>query len=201
MALIFDKLDIDTIEVLEAAGTKWNFLNFRPGLVGGHCISVDPYYLTHKAQEIGYYPKVILSGRQINDGMGSYIAERVIKMLTRRKIHVVGANILILGLAFKENCPDLRNTRVVDIVEELNHYHANVDIYDPWVDVEEAQHEYGISLISSLTKNHYDAVILAVSHDEFVSLGVDAIRELGKPTHILYDIKSVLPKDSVDARL
>ena len=201
LALIFDKLDIDTIEVLEAAGTKWNFLNFRPGLVGGHCISVDPYYLTHKAQEIGYYPKVILSGRQINDGMGSYIAERVIKMLTRRKIHVVGANILILGLAFKENCPDLRNTRVVDIVEELNHYHANVDIYDPWVDVEEAQHEYGISLISSLTKNHYDAVILAVSHDEFVSLGVDAIRELGKPTHILYDIKSVLPKDSVDARL
>jgi len=129
--LIFDKLGIDTLEVLEAAGTKWNFLNFRPGLVGGHCISVDPYYLTHKAQEIGYYPQVILAGRQINDGMGSFIAERVVKMLTRRKIHVVGANILILGLAFKENCPDLRNTRVVDIIEELDHYHANIDVYDP----------------------------------------------------------------------
>ena len=201
LALIFDKLGIDTLEVLEAAGTKWNFLNFRPGLVGGHCISVDPYYLTHKAQEIGYYPQVILAGRQINDGMGSFIAERVVKMLTRRKIHVVGANILILGLAFKENCPDLRNTRVVDIVDELDHYHANVDIYDPWVDADEAKHEYGITPIPELTKNHYDAIILAVAHDDFVKMGADAIRQLGKPDHILYDIKSVLSKDSVDARL
>jgi len=201
LALIFDRLDIDTLEVLEAAGTKWNFLNFRPGLVGGHCISVDPYYLTHKAQEIGYYPQVIMSGRQINDGMGSFIAERVVKMLTRRKIHVVGANILILGLAFKENCPDLRNTRVVDIIEELNHYHANVDVFDPWVDAEEAKYEYGIDTVSSLANNHYDAVILAVAHEDFLSMGAEAIRALGKPEHILYDIKSVLPKESVDARL
>ena len=201
LALIFDKLGIDTLEVLEAAGTKWNFLNFRPGLVGGHCISVDPYYLTHKAQEIGYYPQVILAGRQINDGMGSFIAERVVKMLTRRKIHVVGANILVLGLAFKENCPDLRNTRVVDIIEEFDHYHANVDVYDPWVDADEAKREYGITPIPELNKNHYDAIILAVAHDDFVAMGTDAIRQLGKPDHILYDIKSVLPKDSVDARL
>lgn len=201
LALIFDRLNIDTLEVLEAAGTKWNFLNFRPGLVGGHCISVDPYYLTHKAQEIGYYPQVILSGRQINDSMGAYVAERVIKMLTRRRIHVVGANILILGLAFKENCPDLRNTRVVDIVTELSNYHANVDIYDPWVDSSEAMHEYGISCVEEPVQGHYDAIILAVAHEQFVSMGSTAIRKLGKSKHVLYDIKSVLPKDSVDARL
>ncbi len=201
LALIFDRLGIDTLEVLEAAGTKWNFLNFRPGLVGGHCISVDPYYLTHKAQEIGYYPQVILSGRQINDGMGAFVAEQVIKMLTKRRVHVVGANILILGLAFKENCPDLRNTRVVDIVAELENYHANVDIYDPWVDPAEATREYGITPVSEPKKNHYDAIILAVAHEQFVSLGVDAIREFGKPENVLYDIKSILPKDSVDARL
>ena len=201
LAMIFDRLHIDTLEVLEAAGTKWNFLNFRPGLVGGHCISVDPYYLTHKAQEIGYYPQVILSGRQINDGMGAFVAERVIKMLTRRRIHVVGANILILGLAFKENCPDLRNTRVVDIVEELVHYHANVDVYDPWVDAAEAQREYGITPIESPAGGHYDAIILAVAHHQFVTLGSEAIRKFGKPQSVLYDIKSILPKDSVDARL
>lgn len=201
LALIFDKLEIDTLEVLEAAGTKWNFLNFRPGLVGGHCISVDPYYLTHKAQEIGYYPQVILSGRQINDGMGAFVAERVIKMLTRRRIHVVGANILILGLAFKEDCPDLRNTRVVDIVNELTHYHANVDVYDPWVDTNEAQHEYNITPIDSPADGQYDAIILAVAHKQFIELGSDAIRRLGKPEHVLYDIKSILPKDTVDARL
>ncbi len=201
LALIFEKLDIDTLEVLEAAGTKWNFLNFRPGLVGGHCISVDPYYLTHKAQEIGYYPKVIMSGRQINDGMGPYIAERVVKMLTQDKIHVVGANILILGLAFKENCPDLRNTRVVDIVEELDQYHANVDVYDPWVDTQEANDEYGITPASELKLNHYDAIILAVAHEYFMKMGATKIRELGKSKHILFDIKSVLPKNSVDARL
>ncbi len=201
LALIFDRLGIDTLEVLEAAGTKWNFLNFRPGLVGGHCISVDPYYLTHKAQEIGYYPQVILSGRQINDAMGAFVAERVVKMLTRRRIHVVGSNILILGLTFKENCPDLRNTRVVDIVAELENYHANVDIYDPWVDHDEAFHEYGIKLIDSPQNNHYDAVILAVAHEQFVSLGPVAIRNFGTKDSVLYDIKSILPKDSVDARL
>lgn len=201
LALIFDRLDIDTLEVLQAAGTKWNFLNFRPGLVGGHCISVDPYYLTHKAQEIGYHPQVILSGRQINDGMGAFVAERVVKMLTRRRIHVVGANVLILGLAFKENCPDLRNTRVVDIVQELVHYHAQVDVHDPWVDVDEARQEYGITPVEQPVRGHYDAIILAVAHDQFVSMGSEAIRQLGKPEHVLYDIKSVLPKESVDARL
>ena len=170
-------------------------------MVGGHCISVDPYYLTHKAQEIGYYPQVILSGRQINDGMGAFVAERVIKMLTRRRIHVVGANILVLGLAFKENCPDLRNTRVVDIVQELTHYHANVDVYDPWVDKTEADHEYGIIPIEMPSEGHYDAIILAVAHDQFIELGSDAIRRFGKNDHVLYDIKSILPKESVDARL
>lgn len=201
LALIFDRLGIDTIEVLEAAGTKWNFLNFRPGLVGGHCISVDPYYLTHKAQEIGYYPQVILSGRQINDGMGAFVAERVIKLLTRKRIHVVGANILMLGLAFKENCPDLRNTRVVDIISELSNYHATVDVYDPWVDKTEATKEYGITPVDEPQKNHYDAIILAVAHEQFVSLGVENIKAFGRREHILYDIKSILPKESVDARL
>ena len=201
LALIFDRLGIDTLEVLQAAGTKWNFLNFRPGLVGGHCISVDPYYLTHKAQEIGYHPQVILSGRQINDGMGAFVAERVIKMLTRKRIHVVGANILILGLAFKENCPDLRNTRVVDIVTELENYHASVDVHDPWVDQQEAVHEYGITPIEQPQPGQYDAIILAVAHQQFVALGSEAIRAFGKPENVLYDIKSVLPKDAVDARL
>ena len=201
LALIFDKLEIDTLEVLQAAGTKWNFLNFRPGLVGGHCISVDPYYLTHKAQEIGYHPQVILSGRQINDGMGAFVAERVIKMLTRKRIHVVGANVLILGLAFKEDCPDLRNTRVVDIVEELKNYHANVDVYDPWVDKDEARNEYAISPIDQPLSGTYDAIILAVAHHQFIELGGEAIRAFGKPDHILYDIKSILPKHFVDARL
>ena len=201
LALIFDRLGIDTLEVLEAAGTKWNFLNFRPGLVGGHCISVDPYYLTHKAQEIGYYPQVILSGRQINDGMGAFVAEQVVKMLTRKRVHVVDSNILILGLAFKENCPDLRNTRVVDIVAELDKYHANVDIFDPWVDPEEAQREYGVNLINSPENNHYDAIILAVAHEQFLSLGPEAIRGFGTKESVLYDIKSILPKESVDARL
>ena len=201
LAIIFDKLDIDTLEVLEAAGTKWNFLPFRPGLVGGHCISVDPYYLTHKAQEIGYHPQVILSGRQINDDMGSYVASQVVKMLTQRKVHVVDANILILGLAFKENCPDLRNTRVVDIIAELDTYHANVEVYDPWVDPTQAEHEYNISPVTTLEKGRYDAIILAVGHKEFIDMGSDAIRALGRKDHVLYDIKSALPKESVDARL
>ncbi len=201
LAIIFDKLDIDTLEVLEAAGTKWNFLPFRPGLVGGHCISVDPYYLTHKAQEIGYHPQVILSGRQINDSMGSFVAEQVIKMLTRKRIHVVGSNILVMGFAFKENCPDLRNTRVVDIISELQHYHANVDIYDPWVDPEEAQQEYDITPIDMPETGKYDAIILAVGHKDFLDMGIENIRALGSDNHILYDIKSILPKDEVDARL
>ncbi len=201
LAIIFQRLDIDTVEVLEAAGTKWNFLNFRPGLVGGHCISVDPYYLTHKAQEIGYHPRVILSGRQINDGMGAYVADQVIKMMVRRKRHVVGSNILIMGLAFKENCPDLRNTRVIDIVNEFKKYDANVDVHDPWVDAEEAQHEYGITLIDELKHNHYDAIILAVGHEQFLELGTDQIRKFGKEDNVLYDIKSLLPRLSVDQRL
>lgn len=201
LSIIFDRLDIDTLEVLEAAGTKWNFLPFRPGLVGGHCISVDPYYLTHKAQEIGYHPQVILSGRQINDGMGGFVAEQVVKMMLRRKVHVVGSNILILGFAFKENCPDLRNTRVVDIISELKTYHANVDVYDPWIDPAEAKHEYDIQPIESLQSGHYDAIILAVGHEQFREMGASEIRALGKSGHVLYDIKSLLPKDEVDGRL
>ena len=201
LALIFDKLGIDTEEVLIAAGTKWNFLPFRPGLVGGHCISVDPYYLTHKAQEIGYNPQIILSGRRINDQMGPHIADTVVKMMTKRRIHVVSAKVLILGLTFKENCPDLRNTRVIDIIKTLESYHADVEVYDPWVDPIEAQNEYQITLQTELNDNTYDAIILAVSHKAFTELGVDAIRKLGKQSHILYDIKSLFPKDKVDGRL
>ena len=201
LAIIFERLGIDTLEVLEAAGTKWNFLNFRPGLVGGHCISVDPYYLTHKAQEIGYHPQVILSGRQINDGMGGFVAGQVIRMLTRRRMHVVGANVLVLGLAFKENCPDLRNTRVVDIVTELESYHANVEVHDPLVDAEEACGEYGIEMVAALEPARYDAIILAVAHEPFLRMGSGGIRALGKEGHVLYDVKSVLPRHVVDARL
>lgn len=201
LALIFHRLGIDTLEVLEAAGTKWNFLPFRPGLVGGHCISVDPYYLTHKAQEIGHHPEIILAGRRINDHMGSYVTEQVIKLLTRKKIHVVGANILVMGLTFKENCPDLRNTRVIDIIEEFHSYHANVDIYDPWADPEEAMEEYGINLIDHPEQNTYDAIIMAVGHDEFKKMGVAQIHQLGREKHVLYDVKYILPKDQIDGRL
>jgi len=201
LAIIFNRLGIDTLEVLEAAGTKWNFLPFRPGLVGGHCISVDPYYLTHKAQEIGYHPQVILSGRQINDSMGEYVASQVVKMLTQRRVHVVGANVLILGLAFKENCPDLRNTRVVDIISELDTYHANVEVYDPWVDPAEAMHEYDISPVPELENGRYDAIVLAVGHKQFIDMGADTIHALGREEHVLYDLKSVLPREQVDARL
>lgn len=201
LALIFHKLGIDTLEVLEAAGTKWNFLPFRPGLVGGHCIGVDPYYLTHKAQEVGYHPEVILSGRRINDGMGSYIAETVIKMMTKKRIVVVGANILVLGLTFKENCPDLRNTRAIDIIKELQGYHANVDVYDPWANPEEAEHEYNITPVSSPKEGHYDAVILAVSHDQFKQMGAQKVRALGNNNCILYDVKSLFSIEHVDARL
>jgi UDP-N-acetyl-D-galactosamine dehydrogenase len=198
LALIFHRLGIDTHEVLEAAGTKWNFLPFRPGLVGGHCIGVDPYYLTHKAQQIGYHPDVILAGRRINDGMGSHVARRVAKLMAQRNLQTPGSNVLIMGLAFKENCPDLRNTRVVDIVAELRSYNANVHIHDPWVSAKEAKDEYGLDLVAELEPGKYDAVILAVSHREFVAIGADGIRALGKPGAVVFDVKRVLPRDCVD---
>ncbi len=201
LALIFHRLGIDTQEVLEAAGTKWNFLPFRPGLVGGHCIGVDPYYLTHKAQEIGYHPEVILAGRRINDSMGAYVAERVVKLMTQKRIHVSGANVLIMGLTFKENCPDLRNTRVVDVIEEFKGFNANVDVYDPWVDPQEAQHEYGLTPVKAPQQGHYDAIILAVSHKQFLDMGTAKIRAFGKPDCVLFDVKYVLPASEVDGRL
>ena len=198
LALIFHRLGIDTHEVLEAAGTKWNFLPFRPGLVGGHCIGVDPYYLTHKAQQIGYHPDVILAGRRINDGMGSHVARRVAKLMAKRNLPTTQSNILILGLAFKENCPDVRNTRVVDIVAELRSYNANVHIHDPWVNADEAQHEYGLEMVGQPEQGKYDAIILAVSHREFIALGAEGIRAFGKPDAVLFDVKRALPRQSVD---
>ncbi|HOX72386.1 MAG TPA: nucleotide sugar dehydrogenase [Dokdonella sp.] len=201
LSLIFHRLGIDTSEVLAAAGTKWNFLPFRPGLVGGHCIGVDPYYLTHKAQQIGYHPEVILSGRRINDGMGSHVAQRVIRLMIQRRIHAANANVLVLGLAFKENCPDLRNTRVVDVVEEFRGYHANVEVYDPWVDAAEARHEYGLDLVGELEDGRYDAIVLAVAHRQFVEMGAERIRALGKPGCVVFDVKQVLPRTAVDDRL
>ena len=201
LALIFHRLGIDTSEVLAAAGTKWNFLPFRPGLVGGHCIGVDPYYLTHKAQQIGYHPEVILSGRRINDGMGSHVAQRVIKLMTQRRIHAAGSNVLVLGLAFKENCPDLRNTRVVDVVEEFRSYHANVEVHDPWVSADEARHEYGLELVSELVPGRYDAVILAVAHRQFTALGAAGIRALGRPGCVVFDVKHALARGEADDRL
>ena len=201
LSIIFNKMGIDSLEVLEAAGTKWNFLPFRPGLVGGHCIGVDPYYLTHKAQQIGYNPEVILAGRRINDSMGGYVAGRTVKLMTKKRIHVVDSNILILGLTFKENCPDLRNTRVTDIIRELKTYNASVDVYDPWVNPDEAKHEYGITPVSKPVEGKYDAIILAVAHHQFRELGVDGIRKFAKPNFVLFDVKQVLPKELVDARL
>lgn len=201
LALIFNKLGIDTEEVLLAAGTKWNFLPFRPGLVGGHCIGVDPYYLTHKAQAIGYNPEVILSGRRINDGMGAYVVSQLIKLMLKRRIHVQDANVLIMGLTFKENCPDIRNTRVVDIVYELKSYGVNVDVYDPWVSSDEAFAEYGIRPVEKPSKGKYDAVILAVAHDEFKCQPISEIKALGNDHAIIYDLKYLFPADQTDARL
>jgi len=201
LALIFNKLDIDTESVLEAAGTKWNFLPFRPGLVGGHCIGVDPYYLTHKAIEVGYNPEMILAGRRLNDNMGSYVADKVAKLMTKKRIHVVDANILIMGLTFKENCPDLRNTRVVDLVEEFEGFNCNVDVFDPWVDKDEALHEYDIKPIDQPTEGKYDAILLAVAHDEFKALSLEQIKAFGKDNHVLYDIKYLLDANEVDGRL
>ncbi|WP_079202253.1 Vi polysaccharide biosynthesis UDP-N-acetylglucosamine C-6 dehydrogenase TviB [Pseudomonas sp. CC6-YY-74] len=201
LALIFNRMGIDTEAVLEAAGTKWNFLPFRPGLVGGHCIGVDPYYLTHKAESIGYHPEIILAGRRLNDSMGAYVVSQLIKGMLKRRIHVDGARVLVMGLTFKENCPDLRNTKVVDIVRELTDYNIAVDVYDPWVSVEEAQHEYGITPIAEPAVNAYDGIILAVAHNEFRALGVENIRKHGKAEHVLYDLKYLLSAEESDLRL
>jgi len=201
LALIFNRLGIDTEEVLQAAGTKWNFLPFRPGLVGGHCIGVDPYYLTHKAQQIGYHPEVILAGRRINDAMGAYVTEQVIKLMMQRKIQVSGSRVLVLGLAFKENCPDLRNSRVIDVIRELQGYNVLVDVHDPWVDAADAQHEYGIELFTRPEQGAYDAVIIAVGHKQFRDMGVSGLRGLCKPDGILFDVKYLLPATAVDGRL
>ena len=202
LALIFSRLGIDTEEVLVAAGTKWNFLPFRPGLVGGHCISVDPYYLTHKAQEIGYHPEVILAGRRINDGMGAHVVEQVIRLMTRKRVPVVDSRVLVMGLAFKENCPDFRNTRVVDIVEALQGYHVQVDVHDPWIDPHHLRAEYeGINLVDTPQPGQYDAIIVAVGHDQFRALGSTGMRRFGKPLHVLFDVKYLFPKEEVDGRL
>jgi UDP-N-acetyl-D-galactosamine dehydrogenase len=201
LALIFNKMGIDTLEVLEAAGTKWNFLPFRPGLVGGHCIGVDPYYLTHKAQELGYHPEVILAGRRINDGMGRFVAGQVLRLMTKRRISMPEARVLVLGLAFKENCPDLRNTRVVDILHHFEAFNVRVDVHDPWVDAGEAKHEYGIELVAQPQPGTYDAIVVAVAHREFAALGAKGLRAFGKPNAVLYDVKYVLPKADVDGRL
>ena len=201
LAIIFNKMGIDTEAVLKAAGSKWNFLPFRPGLVGGHCIGVDPYYLTHKAQAIGYHPEIILAGRRLNDSMGGYVVAQLVKAMTKKRIQVDGAKVLVMGLTFKENCPDLRNTRVVDIVAELKDYNCNVDVYDPWVSVEEAQHEYGITPIDTPSAGGYDAIILAVAHHQFKGMGIAAIRALGKPNSVLYDLKYVLTAQESDLRL
>jgi UDP-N-acetyl-D-galactosamine dehydrogenase len=201
LAIIFNKLDIDTLEVLEAAGTKWNFYPFRPGLVGGHCIGVDPYYLTHKSESVGYHPEMILAGRRINDGMGSYVASQLIKKMIDNKIEVSGSRVLIMGLTFKENCPDIRNTKVIDIVKELQEYNVNVDIMDPWCNPLEAAREYGLEVSKTIEEGIYDSIVLAVAHDEFKAMGVKAIRKLGRVEHVLYDLKCLLAKDDVDLRL
>jgi UDP-N-acetyl-D-galactosamine dehydrogenase len=202
LSLIFKRLGIDTLEVLEAAGTKWNFLPFRPGLVGGHCIGVDPYYLTHKAQQVGYHPEIILAGRRINDRMAAYVADELVKLMTRRRIPVAESRIVVLGLTFKEGCPDLRNSKVIDIVRELQAYHALVDVYDPWIDPAEAKHEYGIApLREPPAVDTYDAIVLAVAHPEFRQLGAAGIRAFGKPGHVLFDVKSLLAKSESDHRL
>jgi len=201
LAIIFNKMGIDTDAVLRAAGTKWNFLPFRPGLVGGHCIGVDPYYLTHKAQEFGYDPQVILAGRRINDGMGAYVAGQLVKAMLKRRIQVNGARVLVLGFSFKENCPDLRNTRVIDVVSELQDYGIQVDVHDPWVNSDEALHDYGVDLVSSPAIAGYEGIVLAVAHDEFCNASQNGIRIFGKPGHVLYDLKSVLPLSDDTLRL
>jgi UDP-N-acetyl-D-galactosamine dehydrogenase len=201
LSVIFERIGIDTLEVLEAAGSKWNFLPFRPGMVGGHCIGVDPYYLTYKAESIGYHPEVILAGRRLNDSMGAYVVTQLVKAMTRRRLQVDGARVLIMGLTFKENCPDLRNTRVVDIIEELKDYNVQSDVFDPWADPAQAQHEYGINPVQNPEPGAYDAIVLAVAHHQFKNMGAQAIHALGKPEHVLYDLKYLLPVYESDLRL
>ena len=202
LSLIFHKLGIDTLEVLQAAGTKWNFLPFRPGLVGGHCIGVDPYYLTHKAQEVGYHPEVILAGRRINDGMASHVADETIKLMLRKGLPVLGSKVLVLGLTFKENCPDVRNTKVVDIVKALKNYNTQVDVYDPWIDIKEAAHEYGLQCLSQAPRSgEYAAIVLAVGHHQFISMGEEGLKAWGQTGAVLYDVKSILPLGAADGRL
>jgi UDP-N-acetyl-D-galactosamine dehydrogenase len=201
LAVIFNKMGIDTEAVLKAAGTKWNFLPFRPGLVGGHCIGVDPYYLTHKAESIGYHPQIILAGRRLNDGMGAYVAGQLIKEMLRQRIQVNGAHVLMMGLTFKENCPDLRNTRVVDVIAELQGYGVEVDVYDPWVDPDEARREYNLIPVSTPEQSAYDGIVLSVAHDEFRALGEAGLRAFGRSPHVLYDLKHLLPTDGSDLRL
>ncbi len=201
LAIIFNKMNINTEAVLKAAGSKWNFLPFRPGLVGGHCIGVDPYYLTHKAQAIGYHPEIILAGRRVNDRMGAYVVAQLVKAMTKKRIQVEGAKVLVMGLTFKENCPDLRNTHVVNVVAELKEYNCEVDVYDPWVTAEEAQHEYCITPIANPVNGSYDAIILAVAHQQFKKMGATAIRALAKPTGVLYDLKYLLTTEESDLRL
>lgn len=200
LAVIFSKLNIDTEEVLLAAGTKWNFLPFRPGLVGGHCIGVDPYYLTHKAQSIGYHPEVILAGRRINDGMPKFVVSSLVKTMLKKRIQVQGARVLVLGLTFKENCPDIRNTKVIDVVHELQDYGMQADVYDPWVSAEDARHEYGIELCATPQHSAYDAVILAVAHQAFKDMGTEQILSFAKDNHVLYDLKYVLDPAKVELR-
>ncbi len=201
LAMIFNRLGIDTLEVLEAAGTKWNFLPFRPGLVGGHCIGVDPYYLTHKSQEVGYHPAMILAGRRVNDNMAIYVANRIIRLMIKAGIPVSGSRVLVLGLTFKENCPDIRNTKVIDMVHELQDVGAAVDIHDPWVDAAEAEAEYAVTLVAEPQAGIYDAVVMAVAHDQFRALGAAGVRAFGTDGSVVYDIKHVLPADAVDGRL
>ena len=201
LALIFNRLGIDTEEVLLAAGSKWNFLPFRPGLVGGHCIGVDPYYLTHKAQAVGYHPEMILAGRRINDNMGNYVAQQVALLMIQRRIPVKDSRILVMGLTFKENCPDVRNTKIVDVVKELGKYGARVDVCDPWADPDEAEHEYGLRPVKKAKAGQYDAIVMGVAHDEFRKMGIDKVRKLGRRKHVLYDIKYVFRADEVDGRL
>ncbi len=201
LSLIFNKMDIDTEAVLQAAGTKWNFLPFRPGLVGGHCIGVDPYYLTHKAQSIGYHPEIILAGRRLNDSMGEHVTSQLVKAMLKKRIQVEGAKVLIMGLTFKENCPDLRNTKIIDIVHELKEYNIEADVFDPWVDAAEAQHEYNITPVAALENGKYDAVILAVSHHQFKEMGIEQIRKLAKPANVIYDLKYLFKQNETDLRL
>lgn len=201
LALIFNKMNIDTEEVLKAAGTKWNFLPFRPGLVGGHCIGVDPYYLTHKAQSLGLHPEIILAARRLNDRMGEYVATQLIKEMVKQRIQVVGARILILGLSFKENCPDIRNTKIVDMVKALKEYDLDLDIYDPWVSPQEVEHEYGFAPLLTLEQHQYDAIVIAVAHDQFKQMSVNDFEKLGKAQHVLYDLKYILDQEYSDIRL